>query len=83
MYPMICNQLSCFRNFGNSSRLERCEGKSDGVPEALRPIDPPGTLMPGSRQYDVIVEMIEDWIRQHGPEEALEMARKSAGHLDV
>ncbi len=56
---------------------------NETLSEALKLIDPSGTLVPGSSQYDVIVEMIESWIHQHGPEEALDMARKSARHLGV
>jgi hypothetical protein len=51
--------------------------------QAVKLIDPSGTIVPGSSQYSVIVEMIESWIHQHGPYAALEMARKSARHLDV
>ena len=55
----------------------------DTLSEALSFKDPSGALEPGSRQYNVIEEMIEGGIRQHGPEQALEMARKSARHFDV
>jgi len=40
-------------------------------------------LVPGTRQYDSIKEMLEIWIRQQGPDEALEMARNSAKYLKV
>jgi hypothetical protein len=54
---------------------------NDTLSEALKLIDPSSTLVPGSSQYEVIVEMIESRIRKHGPEEALEMARTGARHL--
>lgn len=53
------------------------------IVDAIRLIDPEGSLEPESRQYDVIVEMIEGWIRQHGPAKALDMARNNAKHLDA
>jgi hypothetical protein len=56
---------------------------NDTLSEALKLIDPSGSLEPGTNPYSVIVEMIESWIHQHGPYAALEMARKSARHLDV
>ena len=56
---------------------------NDTLSEALKMIDPSGTLVPGTSQYNVIVDMIQSWIRQHGPKEALDMARKSARHYDV
>ena len=49
----------------------------------MRLIDPEGTLVPGTRQYDRIREMIEIWLRQHSPDEVLEMARNSAKYLKV
>jgi hypothetical protein len=56
---------------------------NDTINEALKLIDPEGMLIPGTRQYDSIKEMLEIWIRQHGPEETLEMARNSAKYLKV
>jgi hypothetical protein len=56
---------------------------NDTLSEAIRLIDPEGMLVPGTRQYDRIREMIEIWIGQHGPDEALEMARNSAKYLKV
>ena len=56
---------------------------NDILNEALRLIDSEGMLIPGIRQYDTIRETIEIWVRQHGPDEALEMARNSAKYLKV
>ena len=56
---------------------------NDTLYEALKLIDLEGMLVPGTRQYDSIKEMLEIWIRQHGPDEALEMARNSAKYLKV
>jgi hypothetical protein len=58
-------------------------GPNDTLNKALRLIDPDGTLVPGTRQHDRIREMIEIWLRQHRPEEVLEMARYSAKYLKV
>ena len=56
---------------------------NDTLNESLRLIDPEGMLVPGTRHYDTIRETIEIWIRQNGPDEALEMARNSAKYLKV
>jgi hypothetical protein len=53
------------------------------ITEAMKLIDPEGMLVPGTRQHDRIREMIEIWLRQHRPEEVLEMARYSAKYLKV
>jgi hypothetical protein len=45
-------------------------------------IDPDGTLLPGTRQYDRISVMIRGWIDQCGPDYALCMAQIGAKHLD-
>jgi len=56
---------------------------NDTITEALRLIDPEGMLVPGTRQHDRIREMVEIWLRQHSPDEVLEMARNSAKYLKV
>ncbi len=56
---------------------------NDTLNEAIKLIDPEGMLIPDTRQYDRIWEMLEIWLRQHGPEETLEMARYSAKYLKV
>ena len=56
---------------------------NDTLNESLRLIDPEGMLVPGTRQHDRIREMIEIWLRLHGPEKTLEMARYSAKYLMV
>lgn len=56
---------------------------NDTISESLRRIDPEGMLIPGTRQHDRIREMLEIWLRQHGPDKALEMARNSAKYLKV
>jgi len=58
-------------------------GPNDTLNEALRLIDPDGTLVPGTRQHDRIREMVEIWLRRHSPEEVLEMARNRAKYLNV
>ena len=56
---------------------------NDTQNEALKLIDPEGMLVPGTRQHTRIREMIKIWLRQHSPEEVLEMARNSAKYLKV
>ncbi len=61
-----------------------CGMDPDGtIKEALKLIDPEGMLIPGTRQYDRISEMIYIWLRRHSRDEVLEMARYSAKHLKV
>jgi hypothetical protein len=49
--------------------------------QAFKHIDPPGTLVPGSEDYDTIKLIIQGWIRQYGPSRALCMARLGRKHL--
>jgi hypothetical protein len=56
---------------------------NDTLNEAIKLIDPEGMLVPGTRQYASIMEMLEIWLRQHSPDKALEMARNSAKYLKV
>ena len=56
---------------------------NDTIIEAIKLVDPEGMLIPGTRQYDRIWEMLEIWLRQHGPDTTLEMARNSAKFLKM
>ncbi len=56
---------------------------NETISEAIKRIDPEGMLIPGTRQYGRIWEMLEIWLRQHGAEKTLEMARYSAKYLKV
>lgn len=56
---------------------------NDTLKEAIKLIDPEGMLIPDTRQYDRITEMIEIWLRRHSRDEVLEMARYSAKYLKV
>ena len=57
--------------------------KEDNVlAQAFQLIDPSGTLVPGTEDYDTIKLMIQSWIRQYGRNRALCMARLAAKHLD-
>ena len=49
--------------------------------EALKLIDPTGSLKPGTDAYETIRCMVQGWIREHGPNRALCMARIGAKHL--
>jgi hypothetical protein len=48
---------------------------------ALWMIDPDGTLVPGTEDYDTVKLMIQGWIGQYGRNRALCMARLGAKHL--
>lgn len=50
--------------------------------EALKLMNPSGTLVPGTDEYDLIRDMILGWIDECGPDCALDMARKGVKHLD-
>ena len=50
--------------------------------QAFRLIDPAGSLVPGSEDYDTIRLMLQGWIREYGSTRALCMARLGAKHLD-
>ena len=50
--------------------------------QAFKLIDPSGTLVPGTEDYDTIKLMIQGWIREYGRNRALCMARLGAKHLD-
>ena len=52
------------------------------IAQAIKLIDPSGTLVPGTEEYDTIRCMIQGWIRQYGQSRALCMARLGAKHLD-
>ena len=54
----------------------------DTVSKAMALIDPSGTLVPGTEEYDLIRDMIVKWIAGCGPDSALYMARQGANHLD-
>ena len=56
---------------------------NDTLSESLRLIDPEGLLVPGTRQYDRIHEMLEIWLKQHGRDKTLEMAQNSSKYLKV
>jgi hypothetical protein len=49
--------------------------------QAFKLVDPSGTLVPGTEDYDTIKLMLQGWIRQYGRNRALCMARLGAKHL--
>ena len=54
----------------------------DTLSKALKLIDPPGTLVPESRQHNRLSSMIREWIDQCGPDYAVCMAQVGSEHLD-
>jgi hypothetical protein len=50
--------------------------------QAIKLIDPSGTLVPGTEDYATIRLMIQGWIGQYGRNRALCMARLGAKHLN-
>ena len=51
--------------------------------QALKLMNPSGTLVPGTNEYDSIKDMIIGWIDECGSECALDMAKMGAVHLDM
>jgi hypothetical protein len=49
---------------------------------ALRLIDPSGTLVPGTEDYDTVKLMIQGWMREYGRNRPLCMTRLGAKHLN-
>ena len=56
--------------------------KDSSLNMALKLIDPDGTLVPGTEDYDTLKCMIQGWVREYGRNRALCMARLGAKHLD-
>ena len=55
----------------------------DILSEAMQLIDPSGTLVPGTDEYDSIKDMILGWIEERGPDYALDKAKEGSKHLDM
>jgi hypothetical protein len=51
--------------------------------QAMAFIDPSHILLLGTDAYDSISDMVLGWIDQFGPNDALDMAKKGAVHLDM
>ena len=49
--------------------------ENDTLSDAIKVIDPSGTIVPGSDAHDTIRCMLRDWIHQYGKSRALCMAR--------
>jgi hypothetical protein len=49
--------------------------------QAIKLIDPEGLLVPGTRQFNTIRDMLSEWIKAYGPERALYEAEQSAKFL--
>ena len=45
--------------------------------EALKLLDPDGTLVPGTSECDNTKAMVLKWVRRYGPGKALEMVERS------
>jgi hypothetical protein len=56
--------------------------RNNPLSDALELIDPTGTLVPGSQEHDTVSYMLQGWIDQNGPDQALCMARLGATHLE-
>ncbi len=54
---------------------EQPTSKNDHISNALKLIDPTGTLVPGSQEYDTVSCMLKGWIDQNGADRALCMAQ--------
>ena len=49
--------------------------RNNPLPDALKMIDPSGTLVPGTEEHETVSYMLQGWIDQSGPDKALCMAR--------
>ena len=56
--------------------------EGDIIREAMKLMDPSGTLQPESVAYDMIRDMILRWIGEAGPEYALCMAKVCAERFE-
>lgn len=56
--------------------------RNNPLSDAIKLIDPSGTLVPGTQEHDTVSYMLQDWIDQNGPDKALCMAYLGATHLD-
>ena len=63
-------------------QFERTDQNDETITKAMALIDPSGTLVPGTDEYDLIRAMIVKWIDGCGPDNALYMARQGAEHFD-
>ena len=61
---------------------QRTDIDGDTVSKAMALIDPSGTLVPGTVEYNTIRDMILGWIDECGPDYAIDMASKGAKNLD-
>ena len=64
-----------------AEELERNTEKNT-LSRALKIIDPSGTLVPGTDEYESIKDMILKWMDECGSDYALNMARRGGKHLD-
>jgi hypothetical protein len=55
--------------------------KNDPLADALKLIDPTGTLVPGTKEHETVSYMLQGWIDQNGTDKALCMARMCRKHL--
>jgi len=55
--------------------------KDEAFDKALALIDPKGAIVPGSKEYDWMCDLIHCWIDQCGPDYALRMAEIGAEHF--
>lgn len=60
----------------------RTDREGDTIREAMKLMDPSGTLQPGTMEYKVIRDMILRWISECGLEYALCMAKVCAERFE-
>jgi hypothetical protein len=58
--------------------IYRRDSKNDTINEAMKLIDPSGTLVPGTDEYDTIKDMLAVGIDVCGPDYALHMAKRGS-----
>lgn len=60
----------------------RTDREGDTIREAMKLMDPSGTLQPGTMAYKTMRDMILRWVNECGPEYALCMAKVGAEHFE-
>lgn len=81
-----CNGIEAYlQNQLEQAAMDRKtrEVSGDALREALRRIDPDGTLVPDSREYKAMEKMIRGWLHSYGPQKTFEMVRCSAQHVEA
>ena len=56
--------------------------EEDALSKALKLLDPEGTLVPGTQEYEDTAVMVTKWFDTYGTAETLEMVRDCMQHME-